>query len=62
MGWVQTEEDMTTGSITVRDEYHGNPSAVLNAPDFGYPDVRRDTEGRRWDRGEDGSWNPSLWP
>ena len=62
MGWWQTDEDKVNDTITVTHPYCGNPNAVLNAPDFGYPDVRRDTEGRRWDRGEDGSWNPSLWP
>lgn len=35
MSWWQTEEDNVNDTITVTDEWHGNPSVVLNAPDWG---------------------------
>ena len=63
MSWWQTDEDKVNDTITVTDEWHGNPNVVLGAPDFGYPDTRYDQEGNRWDRDEnDGSWHQSLWP
>lgn len=63
MGWFQTDEDWVNDTITVTDPLHGNPNTKLGAPDFGYPETRRDEEGRRWDRDEkDGSWHQSLWP
>ena len=62
MSWWQTDEDKVNGTITVTKEGGGNPSEVLNYPEWGSPDTSRDQNGGRWDRGEDGSWNPSLWP
>lgn len=62
MSWWQTEEDKVNGTITVTDEYRGNPNAVLNGPEWGRSDIRRDQDGGRWDRNEDGSWRPSIWP
>lgn len=62
MSWWQTDEDKVNDTITVTDEWHGNPSVVLDAPGWGCADSSYDQDGNRWDRDEDGSWHESLWP
>ena len=62
MGWFETgNKDVVNGSFEVQKDWGGCPETHLSDPEWGTPNRAFEVgTGRAFDRGEDGSWEPSL--